>query len=262
MTTRSLARALLVASICSVAGLTPAQAQPAPALKQADEPAAIIISYKALAGKRIEFRRIMQTEGLSQFDHWKQAGVLASYQALFSAYAASDTPDLFLIVRFTHFGDLARWQKIEETYPGGLVQAAQSIASADTSGTAEIVGEDTAASHSKASQFLVLEYDVTASMPRYTSYVTGYVIPQFEGWMKAGILSSFSCYTNQNPAGAAWSSFIVLEYKNLASLAARDVVKDRVRAELAASNPAWKRWSDDKTEIRKEKVTLPAVSLR
>ncbi len=262
MKIRFLAAAALVWSAGGLSALAPAQSQGAAAHPGADGSTAIIISYKATAGRRIEFRRIMQTQGLPQFDRWKKAGVFTSYRALFSAYAAGDTPDLFLVARFAHFDDLARWQKIEETYPGGLVPAAQAIASAEISAIADVVGEDSAAGTSKASQFLVLEYDVTAPMPRYTSYVAGYVIPQFEGWMKAGILSSFSCYTNQNPAGAAWSSFIVLEYKDLASLAARDVVKDRVRAELAATDPAWKRWSDDKTEIRKEKLTLPAVSIR
>ena len=262
MILRSLMSTVLLCFACGSLNLAAAQPPRASADQGADAPVAIIISYRAMPGKRIEFRRVMQTQGLAQFERWQQAGAIASYQALFSSYAAGDMPDLFLVLRFAHFSDLARWQKIEETYPGGLVPAAQAVAFADTSGTAEIAGEHSAAATTKDSQFLVLEYDVTASMPRYASYVSGYVIPQFEGWMKSGILSSFSCYTNQNPAGAAWSSLIVLEYKDLAGLAARDGVKDRVRAELAISNPAWKRWSEDKTEIRKEKLTLPALSLR
>ena len=46
---------------------------------------------------------------------------------------------------------------------------------------------------------------------------------------------------NQNPAGAPWSSFIVLEYKDLQALAAREVIKDKARAELAVSNAEWKK---------------------
>jgi hypothetical protein len=66
---------------------------------------------------------------------------------------------------------------------------------------------------------------------------------------------------NQNPAGAPWSSFIVLEYKDLLALAAREVIKDKARAELAVSNAEWKKWSDDKTAMRKEKAAIPVRAL-
>ena len=98
-------------------------------------------------------------------------------------------------------------------------------------------------------------------MPKYTSYVLGYAIPQFDEWEKAGVLSSYAAYTNQNPAGAPWSSFILLEYKDLPSLAAREVVKNKARADLAASNPTWKKWSDDKTAMRTEKLAIPVRAL-
>jgi hypothetical protein len=66
---------------------------------------------------------------------------------------------------------------------------------------------------------------------------------------------------NQNPAGAPWSSFIVLEYKDLSSLASREIIKNKARAELAVSNPVWKKWSDDKTAVRKEKAAIPMRAL-
>ncbi len=203
----------------------------------------------------------MQSEGIGQLEKWKNEGIFAAYNALFTTYAADNTPDMFLVLRFKHFTDLGRWQKIEEAYPGGLTEKAQTTAVAETSGTADVVGEGSGAVTTKDSQFFVLEYDVTVDMPKYVSYVRGYVAPQFEGWMKAGVLSSYSCYVNQNPAGAPWSSFIVLEYKDLKSLAAREIVKNKTRAELAVTNPAWKKWSDDKSAIRKEKAAIPALSL-
>lgn len=227
-----------------------------------DAPTAMVISYRATAGKRAEFRKVMQTSGLEQFDRWQREGVFESYQALFSAYAASDTPDMFVVLHFHRFSDLGRWQHIEESYPGGLIATAQPLAEADTSASADLVGGSSTAASTQGAQFLVIEYDVTVPMPKYVSYMKGYVIPQFEGWKKAGILSAYSCYANQNPAGAAWSSLIVLEYKDLDALASRDEVKSRVRSELAASDATWKRWSDDKSDIRKEKMTLPAVSLK
>jgi hypothetical protein len=124
-----------------------------------------------------------------------------------------------------------------------------------------MVDEGSSAPTTKDSQFFVLEYDVTVDMPKYVSYVHGYVAPQFKGWAAAGVLSSYSCFVNQNPAGAPWSSFIILEYKDLKSLAAREAVKTKIRAELATSDATWKKWSDDKTTVRKEKAAIPVLSL-
>lgn len=224
-------------------------------------PTALITTYRARPGERAKFRAVMQSEGLAQLEEWKRQGVFASYKALFTTYAGDSVPDMFLVVTFNHFTDLAKWQKIEESVPGGLPPAAQGIASADTSGTADIVKQGSQAPSTQASQYFVLQYDVLVDMPKYTSYVLGYAIPQFEQWEKSGVLSSYAAYINQNPAGAPWSSFILLEYKDLPSLAAREVEKDKARAELAASNPVWKKWSEDKTAIRKEKAAIPVRAL-
>ena len=246
---------LLIATACLATAPT--------AFAQADVngPTALITTYRALPGQRAKFRDIMRTEGVAQFEKWRQAGVFASYQALFTTYAGDSVPDMFLVVRFNHFTDLARWQRIEEDYPGGLPANAQPIATANTSATADIVKESSAHLTTRESQFFVLEYDVLVDMPKYTSYVLGYAVPQFDEWEKAGVLSSYASYVNQNPAGAPWSSFILLEYKDLPSLAAREVVKTKARADLAASNPVWKKWSDDKTAMRTEKAAIPVRAL-
>lgn len=244
-----------------VAGMAMAAAQDTSAQAVADGPTALIITYRALPGARAKFRSIMQTEGIAQLERWRTTDVFAGYQALFTTYAADSVPDMFLILRFNHFSDLAHWQRIEERYPGGLPEDAQAIASADTSATADIVQDSSVAPTTRDSQFFVLEYDVLVDMPKYTSYVLGYAVPQFDAWERAGALSSYAAYVNQNPAGAPWSSFIVLEYKDLKSLADREVIKNQARAQLAASNPVWKKWSDDKTAMRTEKAAIPARAL-
>jgi hypothetical protein len=224
-------------------------------------PTALIVTYHARPGQRAKFREIMRTEGVAQFERWRREGVFARYQALFTTYAGDNVPDMFLVVRFDHFSDLARWQRIEENYPGGLPADAQAVASVETSATADIIKDSSVALSTPESQFFVLEYDVLVDMPKYTSYVLGYAVPQFDAWEKAGALSSYASYVNQNPAGAPWSSFILLEYKDLKSLAAREVIKNQARADLAASNPAWKKWSDDKTAMRTEKAAIPVRAL-
>ncbi len=225
-------------------------------------PTALIFSYRAHPGMRAQFRAAMAGDGIAQFETWKRAGIFSSYQALFTAYADNSAPDLFVILRFDHFTDLGRWQQVERTNPGGLTPKAQTLADVDTSGTADIVQRRTsAAAGGKDAQYFVLQYDVLVEMPKYVSYVKGYVAPQFEKWIDSGALVSYDCYVNQNPAGAPWSSFIVLEYKDLKALASREIIKDEARASLSQSDPVWKKWSNDKTAIRKEKSAIPALNL-
>ncbi len=245
---------LLAATLAASSHIAFAQAE-------VDGPTALITTYRARPGERVKFRRIMQTEGVGQFEKWKQAGVFASYHLLFTTYAGDSVPDMFLIARFNHFTDLARWQRIEEGFPGGLPVNAQAVASVDTSATADTVKESSAGATTKESQFFVLEYDVLVDMPKYTSYVLGYAVPQFDKWEQTGALLSYASFVNQNPAGAPWSSFIVLEYKDMKSLAAREVIKNKARAELGLSNAAWKKWSDDKTAMRTEKAAIPVRAL-
>ena len=249
--------AAMLSLVAGVVGSGTAHAQAA-----ADGPTALIVSYRALPGDRAKFRAVMQGEGVRQLEQWKRVGIFASYQALFTSFAGDSAPDMFLILRFDHFSDLGRWEHVEETNPGGLPAEAQSLAAANYSATADIVKESSVAASTHASQYFVLEYDVLVDMPKYTSYVLGYAVPQFDAWEQAGVLSSYASYVNQNPAAAPWSSFILLEYKDLKSLAAREVVKNKARADLAASNPDWKRWSDDKTAMRTEKAAIPVRALK
>lgn len=227
-------------------------------------PAALIITYRAKPGERLTLLTGMRKEGIAQFEKWKSEGVFSSYLLLRPAYAAAgkDTPDLYLILEFAHFVDLARWQQIERQLPGGLPPDLQSIAWADSAGTADIVRESTAAQPTDNSQYFILTYQAMIPMPDYEKYARGYAIPQFEGWMKAGVLNSFRVFDNQNPAGAPWTSVILLEYKDIDALGRREVVKDDVRRKLAASNPEWKKWSQDKSDLRKELSAIPVLSLK
>lgn len=251
--------ALLLIAVCALNGL---RVHP-----QADgptAPTALIITYKSKAGERLHFLSLMRTEGVAQFERWKKDGIFTDYQLLEPAYAAAglNTPDLYAVIRFSHFTDLAAWQKIEKTLPGGLPLDLQNIAWADTSGTADVVKEASASPSTKDSQFFVLTYSVLIPMPAYHRYALGYAVPQFDEWMKAGVLNSYTVFINQNPAGAPWHSFILLEYKNIEALGRREVIKDQAREELAATNPEWKKWSEDKTNIRNEQTAVPVLPLR
>lgn len=248
---------LLALTLVLAAPLASAQQSVAAA---AGDPVALIVSYRARPDQRTRLRIVVASDVIPLLNGWKQQGVFASYRVLFTAFA-SNGPDMFLILRFTHFTDLGRWEAIEKTQPGGLPPTVAPLAEITSSEIADILNDKTSAPTTPDSQFFVLEYDVLTTPPRYTSYVQGYVVPQFDAWIKSGTLVSYSSFLNQNPPGAPWSSFILLEYKDLAGLAARETVKNSTRATLAATDPTWKKWSEDKTAIRTEKAAIPALSL-
>ena len=236
-------------------------AQEAVAHEATDGPTALVVQYHARPGSRVAFRKAMAGEGVARFNRWKSEGVFQSYNALFTSYAGDSVPDMFLILRFNHFSELAKWQKIEESYPGGLDEKAQALASADYTATTVTIQELPGSGPTKDSQYFIVEYSVTTDPAKYSSYVKGYVVPQFTAWNKAGALASYNCYLNQNPAGAPWGSLFILQYTDLKALAAREEIKAKARVELAQSDPVWKKWSEDKSSLRVEKAGIPVRSL-
>jgi hypothetical protein len=105
--------------------------------------------------------------------------------------------------------------------------------------------------------FLAMPYRVLVSTPEYLSYVDGYVAPQFQGWMEAGVLAGYDIEVSRLPASRAWAATILLRYRDDVALAQRAETTAKVRARLAA-NPAWKAISDDKKAVRVEGVAAIA----
>ena len=116
-----------------------------------------------------------------------------------------------------------------------------------------------AKSNSGKSAFFIVPYDV-ANIDEYKPYAAAYVIPQMNGWIREGILSSYSLYLNRFYTGKPWDALLVLEYKNLESFGERERVKDKVRATLRA-DATWKAISENKKNIRTEKETALADEL-
>lgn len=229
--------------------------------QQSADPVAVVLTYSVRPRDRSRFRELMRTQGISQLQHWEKQGVFRSYQAFFGSRAGAKNPDMVLVLRFDHFADATRWREIEEKDPSWLTATANSRATLLSTDVADIVSERTVAVDTPASQILAIEYDVLVDSSKYRDYVHGYVVPQFEGWEKAGALTSYLILANRNPAGAPWSSLILLHYRDARALGERDQLKDRLRAELATTNSAWKQWSEAKTAVRREKAILPLRSL-
>jgi len=97
-------------------------------------------------------------------------------------------------------------------------------------------------------------------MDEYKPYVSGYVIPQLEGWIREGVLASYNLYLNRYYAGRPWDSLLILEYKDMESFGQRESVIAKVRAELNA-DAKWKALSENKKNIRTEKESVLAEDL-
>jgi len=227
------------------------QAQLNGSQEQPNGPTSLVISYRAKPELRAKFLEYMETSGVAQFEKWKQAAVYRDYQILYSAYAAGSAWDLAVILNFDHYSDTERWQEIEKHWPGGLSPEALAMAAPQSSTLADLVAHADGKRDTSKAVYMLLRYEVLVDAGRYLKYVDGYVAPQFKGWLREGALTGYWIYVPQNPGGP-WSAFMVLEYADSQALGRREVVKNKVRAELAAGDPVWKAFSDDKTAVRKE----------
>lgn len=217
----------------------------------ADGPLSLIISYHASPANRAALRRELQGEGATAFQHWKQDGVLSDYHLLFGRYADGDNADALAVLTFSDYAALSRWNRIEQTSPGGLPKKAQALVSNIQTAPADMVrsgGSDSAAADSV---FMVIPYQLMIPEAEYVKYADGYVIPQFDGWIKEGVLKRYEILVDRYAAGRPWSTMVLLEYKNDAALGRREAVVARVRARLK-DDPQWKAISDDKKHIRNE----------
>ncbi|HLJ76398.1 MAG TPA: hypothetical protein VKT75_03250 [Acidobacteriaceae bacterium] len=221
----------------------------------------LVLTYSVRAGDRGPFRELMRTQGIPQLQRWEKEGVFRSYQVLFGSRAGTEDPNLLIVLRFDRFADVARWHDIEKKFPGVLPAAARPLATMVSIDVAEIISERAVSAETPASEYLAIEYDVLVDSGKYGNYVRGYVLPQFDGWEKAGAVTSYTIFVNRSPTRARWSSLILLCYRDGEALGERDRLKDQVRAELSFTNSAWKRWSEVKTAIRREKAILPLRSL-
>jgi hypothetical protein len=104
------------------------------------------------------------------------------------------------------------------------------------------------------------EYYPASSLDEYTKYVSGYVIPQFDSWIRDNILVSYSILVNRFQTSRPWQALFVLEYRDTEAFGEREKEVDKVKAELQKDD-AWKSLGDRKLKIRTEKQTATAEEL-
>jgi len=218
-------------------------------------PIDLAITYEVKPADRPALRALMQSEGLRNFEQWKKAGLLTDYKLLFSRFPDAPNWDMMALLTFTSYAAATRWKEIERTHPAGLPPKALALMTNIRTTPVDLHRQGTAAQPAAAPVYLVIPYDYLTSTNEYIRYLDGYLVPQLQGWIDEGIAARYGVYIARYGAGRAWSSLLVIAYRDDEALGARDATVAKVRARLA-KEPQWKEWSDRKDKIREERAPV------
>jgi len=259
---RMLACALAILSIWPS---MPASAAASPETATAPQSSsAIVITYRSEIAERPLLRREVLKDLVPRLEAWRRDGTISGYQLLFNSFVDPKTWDLLAILNFEDFDGIEKWRNIERSSPGGLTAPELRILAPSSEYLMDIVKHSqVAGSGGRAGVFLVIPYVFSPTpLDRYLQYAHGYILPETEGWMRRGNISSYGLYVNRFYPDEPVQSLLVLEYKNFDELSHREEVVDQTRKELSA-DPAWKSWSDAKggEHIRTEKQGIIAEQL-
>lgn len=232
----------------------------APSDPKQSGPTGLVVQYSCTPAQRPALRKYMLDTGLRRFEGLRQQGVVEQYRVLFSRYADTDTWDMLALFTFSNYSNAIAWKRVERSNPGGLdANAAAMLVAIHTYPVDRMRGAANDAA-SPEPVYLVVPYTTSVSTPAYLQYADDYVIPQFEGWLREGVLASYELYLQRYTAARPWDSLILLRYKDDESLGARERVVAKVRQQLQ-SNPKWRAISENKQSVRVEKVAVVAEEL-
>jgi hypothetical protein len=168
---------------------------------------------------------------------------------------------MMVVLSFDRYVQTANWKQVEKSYPAGLTKEALKLAVPKNTYSADLtwhnVSKTIKSDRSQAVYFVIpYEFDAaTTSEATYKNYNQTYVLPQLNGWIDEGIMTSYSIYLNNHQTGKPWEVMMIFEYKDIESFWLRDFVKNKVR-ETLQKNPAWKLVSDIKHQFRTERETV------
>src|SRR6266487_119185 len=122
-------------------------------------PTHLVLTYSSTPQNRVAFREFMEMKGVNQFEKWKKDGVVKNYLILFSTFVNEQLFDMWVILDFDKFADVAHWQKVEHDFPGGLSREGLALASPRTCVYTDLVwnGGKQNADLSK-SMFMIIPY--------------------------------------------------------------------------------------------------------
>ena len=184
-------------------------------------PTHLVIQYRCDPRQRAQLRRAMEERGLGQFEEWKANGILAEYHILFSRYVDTNNWDMLALLAFRRFDDVSKWRDVERRSPAGLPADALALTSLVSTYPADLMRQKASPPAPPRPVYLVVPYTYSVSPAAYLQYVDDYVAPQFDGWMREGILTRYQLLVQRYTAARPWDSLIVLEYKDEESFGLR-----------------------------------------
>ena len=251
---RSVARsALLGVLMLGVAAPGFGLAQPASAQDVTEEgPKGLVIAYRADPSRRADFRRFMISEHAAMLRKLEAEGKLESFRLFYSWYAQPKVWDAMVELRFTGTSQLLAWNRLEQEAPGGLSKAGQALAQPVLTSSVDRVFSNGKQDGPEAerSTYYVIPYEFV-SAGEYRDYAKAYVVPQYEGWLKSGLLASYEILFNRYPVGDPWDSFVILQYRDADAFGKRQKILDEVRKGFV-NNAVWQAYHKRKSEIRSE----------
>jgi len=225
----------------------------APAVAQdelQDGPRSLVISYRADAAHRAAFRHYLVTDLAPRLRAMKAKGTLADFRIFYSWYRQPAVWDGLVILRFSTFQAVTQWNQLEHDEPGGLDAAGLALADPVASYSSDLSWSAHPDDLRDGEVYYVIPYEYR-NEAEYRDYVKGYVLPQFDGWIKSGALTGYELYMNRYGSGAPWDSLFIQHYRDMKAFGQRQTLTASVRATLR-DDPQWKAWSDKKADIRSE----------
>ena len=245
------------AAMLTTAPLAPAHAQAAPSLQQLQNegPRTLVVHYRADPSDRAAFRAFMAGPHAALLRTLKAEGKIEGFRTFFSWYAQPTVWDALVELRFHDFAALSEWNRLERTMPGGLSPEGLKLGRPVQTVLADAGwggGSNSADAQAQNSVYYVIPYTYQ-NAGEYTDYVAGYGVPQYEGWLKAGLLSGYEVLMNRHPVGDPdpWDALLILRYRDQNSFGRRQHILEEVRKGLR-QQPAWLAWHERKANIRSE----------
>lgn len=210
----------------------------------------LFITYRCDAVSRVAFLKSLASESLPRLDAWKKDGVLADYVLLYNQFVDVDTWDAMVMVTFATYAQTDRWRAMERDFPGGLSAEQLKLGVPRNSYLADAAVAKGEPGDRTKSIFVVIPYEYR-ERAEYLDFVRTYGVPQFDAWIREKVIANYTVFLNHHAPGKPWDVLLVFEYNGIEGLAKRDIVKQKVREQLAL-DPAWKLAAEVKKELRTE----------
>jgi hypothetical protein len=244
-------RALLQTAGVCIAALTLAFASPATAQAELNEgPKTLLTTYRATAANRAAFRDYLLTTTTPWLRAMQKRGEISGFRIYYSWYRQPAVWDAMIELQMPNFKAVERWNAVERTMPGGLDKRGLTLAEPISTASADLTWAKNPDDLRDGEVFYVIPYEYHDAAI-YRAYVPGYVLPQFDGWVREGALSGYALYMNRYPVGPMWDSLFIQRYRDMNAFGRRQLVLDKVRGPLR-EDPTWMEWHKKKGGIRDE----------